>query len=177
MIIERNDKKYVLIKDIVSYVETLVKEGNSIIKAYKVTPVFAYLVIKPESFKVYIENGNVEIEEYAYPGEVVGKRATLDGKLFYDAYGHINQWKMDKDYFLAKYDIKEISETETLCYPLKNESLFVRVPENIAIHLYVGEDNDAVPQTIDKGGFLNITYIDSVYGIAEKEFYDTYQVL
>lgn len=175
MKIEKNNTSYRLIEDSAEYVRTCLATGDRAIKAYKFTPVLARVAVAEEELIVYIENGHEEAREWIYPGDVIAKRANPDGTAFTDANGHMNIWKMNPDCFYFRYDIEQLGETEELCYPRKDRLLFLQVKENIAIYFQHGKEREMVSQVIDAGGYLNITDMDSIYGISEHEFEETYK--
>ena len=55
--------------------------------------------------------------------------------------------------------------------PKGGKQIFVRINDNIILNQW-GSD-----MKIAKGGFINITKIDDMYGISERDFYDTYKFL
>lgn len=177
MKIEKNNTSYKLIADSAEYVRTCLAAGDRVIKAYKFTPVLARIAMAEEELIVYIENGHEEVREWIYPGDVIAKRTNPDGTAFIDSYGHMNIWKMSPDYFYYRYDIEQLGETEELCYPRKDLLEFLQVKENIAIYFPHGKGRKPVPQSIEAGGYLNITDIDNIYGISESEFYETYKMV
>lgn len=177
MKLEKNNTSYRIIEDSAEYVRACLANGGRVIKAYKFTPVLARVAAEEEELIVYIENGNEEAREWIYPGDVVAKRANWDGTVFVDSRGHMNIWKMNPDYFYFRYDIEHLVETETLCYPKKDLLVFLQVKENIAIYFKHGKDRAMVSQSVEAGGYLNITDIDNVYGISEIEFNETYKTV
>ena len=176
MVLEKNNTSYKIIKDSAEYVRTCLASGDRPMKAYKVSPILARVAVKEEEITVYIENGNEEAREWVYPGDVIAKRANPDGTAYIDAYGHVNIWKMDPDYFHFRYDIGQLGETESLCYPRKDLLDFLQVKENIAIYFRHGQKREMVLQSIEAGGHLNITDMDNIYGISEPEFAETYKI-
>ena len=84
---------------------------------------------------------------------------------------------MDPDYFYSRYDVEQLGEAEELCYPRKDILEFLKIKENIAIHFGHGKEGELVSQSIDEGGYLNITDIDNIFGIAELEFDETYKIV
>lgn len=175
MKIDKNDISYKLIEDSAEYVRTCLAAGYRVVQAYKVSPVLARVATAEEELIVYIENGHEEVREWIYPGDVIAKRSNPDGTAFVDAYGHMNVWKMSQEYFYSRYDIKQLGEREEFCYPRKVLLEFLQVKENIAIYFAHGKERKPVLQSIEAGGYLNVTDINRIYGISESEFNETYR--
>jgi hypothetical protein len=60
--------------------------------------------------------------------------------------------------------------------PKGSDQYFMQVQDGVTIQVPWGENGSLIPQTIKAGGYLNITDMDDVYGIAEEEFNETYEV-
>ena len=48
---------------------------------------------------------------------------------------------------------------------------------NLLVYVPWGENGKLIPQYIEAGGFLNITNLSDIYGVAEKEFKSTYRII
>ena len=86
-----------------------------------------------------------------------------------DKNGHLNQWIIDDTTFKKKYEID--SENPTLFKPVGGPQIFVQIPDNIILNQW-GSD-----MKIAAGGYINITKVDDMYGISQRDFEDTYKVL
>lgn len=70
----------------------------------------------------------------------------------------------------------ESKESELFFKPKGQEQEFMRVSEDVALSVPWGKNGKNIMMTVDKGGYLNITNRDDVYGIAENEFNGTYRI-
>lgn len=126
-----------------------------------------------EQIPVWTKNGNREADEVVSEGRVVVTRCDNDGNPILDSHGHTNTWTMDVDTFRKKYDAENISENG-VAKPRGGKQRFIQVDRDIAIMVPWGENGALIPQTIDAGGWLNVTDPNDVYGIAAEEFAETY---
>ncbi len=123
------------------------------------------------------ENGNeikekvdqVKLDENTNnPGWVVTK-ADENGNVIVDNNGHKNEWIIDDTTFNKKYEVSE--ESIGLFKPKGGVQVFVEIPDNIILNQW-GSD-----MQIAKGGYINITNVDDMYGISKRDFDDTYKVV
>ncbi len=84
-----------------------------------------------------------------------------------DNNGHSNQWIIDDSTFKKKYEIDP--ENPSLCRPKGGPQIFVQIPDNIILNQW-GSD-----MQIAAGGYINITNVDDMYGISQRDFEDTYK--
>ena len=89
------------------------------------------------------------------------------GNILVDNNNHPNQWIIDDTTFKKKYEVDP--ENPELCRPTGGVQLFVQIPDNIILNQW-GED-----MKIAAGGYINITNVDDMYGISERDFNDTYK--
>ena len=54
---------------------------------------------------------------------------------------------------------------------------FMKACVNLLVYVPWGENGKLIPQYIEAGGFLNITNLSDIYGVAEKEFKSTYRII
>ena len=104
--------------------------------------------------------------ETKQPGWIVTK-LDEDGNVVIDNNNHLNQWIMDDSKFKKKYEIDP--ENPSLFKPVGGPQLFVRILENIILFQWGKEESIAA------GGYINITNPDDMYGISERDFFDTYR--
>ena len=90
-----------------------------------------------------------------------------DGNIMLDNNNHVNQWIIEDSVFRKKYEIDP--ENPTLFKPKGGPQIFVQINDNIILNQW-GED-----MKIAAGGYINITNINDMYGISERDFNDTYQ--
>lgn len=100
------------------------------------------------------------------PGWVVTK-VDENGNVVVDEHDHANQWIIDDSVFKKKYEIDP--ENTELYKPKGGPQIFVQISENIILHQW-GSD-----MKIATGGYINITNVDDMYGISERDFEDTYR--
>ena len=100
------------------------------------------------------------------PGWIAVKLDSND-KILVDSNGHTNSWIIDDSTFRKKYE-KDL-ETNCVYKPTGKPQLFVQINENIILNQW-GTD-----MKIAKGGYINITDVNDMYGISERDFDDTYR--
>lgn len=100
------------------------------------------------------------------PGWVVTKLDEF-GYVPVDNNGHVNQWIISDSVFKKKYEIDP--DNELIFKPKGGNQLFVQIMDNIILNQW-GSD-----MMIAKGGYINITNVDDMYGISERDFNDTYK--
>lgn len=108
-------------------------------------------------------------EETNQPGWVVTK-VNPQEEIVVDSHGHSNQWIIRDSVFRKKYE-------GDFAFPGVFQSKgvvqrFVLVPEDIQIQVKTG-----ATMNIASGGYLNITDLNCISGISERDFHDTYQVV
>ena len=110
----------------------------------------------------YVQND----ENTNQPGWIVTK-VDEDGNIMLDNNNHVNQWIIEDSVFRKKYEIDP--ENPTLFKPKGGPQIFVQINDNIILNQW-GED-----MKIAAGGYINITNINDMCGISERDFNDTYQ--
>ena len=103
-------------------------------------------------------------EQTGNPGWVVTK-VDENGNIIIDENGHCNQWIISDSYFKKKYEIDP--NNDDIFKPVGGIQVFVKIDENIILNQW-GSD-----MKIAKGGYINITNLDDMYG--NRDFYDTYR--
>lgn len=96
-------------------------------------------------------------------------KADSEGNAIVDDNGNLNQWIVDNKTFTKKYEV-QVDESH-IYKPKGGKQIFVQINDNIILNQW-GSD-----MKIAKGGFINITRIDDMYGISKRDFYDTYKFL
>lgn len=104
-------------------------------------------------------------EKTKEPGWVVTK-LDLDGTPKFDEHGHLNQWIIEDSVFKKKYEIDP--ENTSIYKPVGEPQIFVDILDNITLEQW-GET-----MNIAAGGKINVTNINDMYGISERDFNDTY---
>ena len=102
------------------------------------------------------------------PGWIATK-VDEQGNVLMDSNGHINEWIIDDTTFKKKYEID--SENPNLCKPKGGLQVFVQIPDNIILNQW-GAD-----MQIAAGGYINITNVNDMYGISQRDFEDTYKFI
>jgi len=84
-----------------------------------------------------------------------------------DKNGHLNQWIIDDSKFKSKYEIDP--ENPSVFKPVGGPQIFVEIIDNIILEQWGSE------MKIAAGGYINITNVDDMYGISQRDFNDTYK--
>lgn len=106
--------------------------------------------------------------ETGNPGWVVTKISS-DGIVLIDANGHDNSWIIGDKKFREKY---EIDNPELGIFkPVGSVQTFVKIDKDIILSQWESE------MKIARGGYINITNPEDMYGISERDFLDTYRVV
>ena len=122
-------------------------------------------------------NGNPVKEKVEYisqdyktkqPGWIITK-VDDKGKIIIDNNGHSNQWIMKDSIFQKKYKID--NEQLSLYKPIGEIQDFVQIKENLTLFQW-GEY-----MNIAAGGYINITTPSKMYGVAQRDFKDTYRII
>lgn len=175
--INRNGVDYEVI-DVRAYVSELNLRGANTVFARKSQASGGVIARKSspgEKVEVYTNDGNLEAVEVCGEGQWILTKADSDGNPIIDDYGHTNTWRVDDDVFKSKYEVKNMTPSGYVL-PVSNPQMFIQIDKNVAIMKPWGENGALVPQTIAAGGYLNITNLDDIYGIAVAEFNETYTV-
>ena len=162
--------------DIKEYVNEILK-NNSVIQAYK----FARIIARQGSNKEEVISWSTDKDGY----EVLEKRdfvkpdekgnmpwvvikADSNGEPIIDENGHDNRWIIDNDTFNKKYE----KDIYSLVYkPKDGVQKFVQINDNIILNQWECD------MKIAKGGFINITNPNDLYGISKRDFEDTYKII
>ena len=146
--------------------------GTQVVTAEKAGAVLARPAKEGEHIDVWTKNVNFEDSETVHKCEMILNRTDKKGKPVIDEHGHDNSWKMSAEKFDQKYDAVHPDPETGVFKPAGEPQTFVQVGKDISLQAHCGE-----VQNIQKGGYLNITDPKDVYGIARKEFQETYKVL
>lgn len=109
----------------------------------------------------------VELDEVTKQPGWIATKVDSEGNIIIDEFGHKNQWIISDSVFTKKYEIDP--ENPTLFKPKGGPQVFVEIQDNITLEQWGSEMN------VEKGGFINITNADDMYGISKRDFDDTYQ--
>lgn len=122
------------------------------------------------------ENGNELVEKVNKvtlddktnrPAWVVTK-VDKNGNPILDKNGHPNEWIVSDSEFSKKYEIDK--DNEGLYRPRRTFQIFDRVDKNITLV------NKGKIMKISRGGYINLTNPDNIYGVSARDFYDTYEI-
>ena len=150
------------------YIDELRAYDAKEVDAEKSGCLIARPAIPGEDIVVYTETG-VEAHEVGQEGKWVTQAVDLDGNPVLNAAGQPNIWQQSEENLRKKYDVDHIQENGFV-KPKGGVQHFIQTDRNIAVMVPWGENGSLIPQTIDKGGYLNITNMGDVYGIGEAEF-------
>ncbi len=92
-----------------------------------------------------------------------------EGKPVIDKNGHLNKWIINDSTFKKKYE-SDIANPG-LFKPTGGPQAFVEINDNIILEQWGRE------MKIAKGGFINITNPEDMYGISKQDFEDTYKFI
>ena len=106
-----------------------------------------------------------EDEQTKQPGWIATK-VDEAGNIIIDKNNHPNQWIIGDSTFRRKYEIDP--ENIGLFRPKDDPQLFVQISENIILNSNL---------KIAAGGYINITNVDNMYGISQRDFEDTYRFI
>ena len=157
--------------DVKIYVEDCLIKGAEVIQAEKFARVKARKGIEGETIISWAQdsNGNEIVEKVTVVQEdefVLTKVDELGNEII-DKNGHTNEWVVKKEVLEKKYDI----DYGDILKPKGGIQLFIQVPNNIILKQWGGE------YKISKGGYINITNENDMYGISNKDFNDTYKIV
>ena len=164
--------------DIVEYVKKGIEEGTMVPReAYK----FARIIAKQGKVgetviswsadsignEVKEKVAQVELDgETKEPGWIVTK-VDEAGNIIVDNNNHPNQWIIADSTFKKKYEVD--SDNPTLFKPKGGPQIFVQITDDIILSQW------GMEMKIAKGGYINITNPNDMYGISKRDFDDTYR--
>ena len=172
--VSRNEKEYVIVEG-AGFIEELRKRGAEEVSARKTGCVLARPSIPGEIVTTYTKNGNLETEVVGIEGKMILTRCDPSGKPVIDVFGHLNQWQPDRETFERKYEFENMRVSDGFTRPRGEIQRFIRTDRDVVLILPWGENGAPVEQTIDAGGWLNISNPGNIYGIADEEFRETYE--
>lgn len=113
--------------------------------------------------------GVVKVDPETNETGFVVVKADENGNAIIDNNGHTNEWIIDYKTFKKKYEVDP--DNPNLFRPTGGVQIFVQINDNIILNQW-GSD-----MQIAKGGYINITNIEDMYGISERDFLDTYKFI
>lgn len=164
--------------NVLEYVRDGLKRGTLVPReAYKFARVIARKGVLGEKVISWSvdENGKEIIEKISEvkedpatkETEWVVTKADMEGNVIIDNNGHTNDWIIENSTFKKKYEVDP--NNEGLYKPKGGIQVFVQISDNIILNQW-GSD-----MKIAKGGYINITNPDDMYGISKRDFDDTYK--
>lgn len=154
--------------DPAKYAKRLMDEGAAIYEAKKFGTIIVRKGMIGETVTTYSTNGSsAEIEDRPIENDdqYIVTKADEMGNPLIDDFGHTNTWIMSGDTLNRKYEESGIDGI----YKAKGTvQLFIQIPEDISISQW------GVIENIKKGGFLNITDMNKVYGVSYQDFNNSY---
>ena len=166
--------------DVTSYVKNGIENGSLILRqAEKYARIMARQgnvgetvvswSVDAEGKEIQEKVAQVSVDEKTnQPGWIVTK-VDEQGNVLMDNNGHVNEWIIDDTTFKKKYEVD--SENPNLCKPKGGPQVFVQIPDNIILNQW-GSD-----MQIAAGGYINITNVNDMYGISQRDFEDTYKFI
>lgn len=109
----------------------------------------------------------VKVDEKTGKVDMVVTKADEDGNAIVDKNGNKNEWIITRANFDEKY--VPVEGKEGLYAPKGGPQIFVQIPDNIILYQW-GSD-----MKIAANGYINITNVEDMYGISERDFTDTYR--
>ena len=174
--IERNGKQYEIVNGIAITNEKRAA-NEEVIYAEKSGYVLVSHLPVGTKITVHTSNGNVSVEEVVQEGCLVLTRVNKDGSPVLDAFDRVNRWQIAEDVLRKKYDIGAEITDGMIAKPAGGTQKFLVADKDIALLVPWGENGALVYMTVDAGGYINITDLNDIYGIAKEEFESTYEVL
>lgn len=113
------------------------------------------------------KEAKVEIDKETNQPGWIATKVDENGNVIVDNNNHPNQWIIADTTFRKKYEIDP--ENPALCRPKGGQQIFVQINDNIILNQW-GSD-----MQIAAGGYINITNVDDMYGISQRDFEDTYR--
>ena len=111
--------------------------------------------------------GYVKMNEQTNQLDWVVSKVDDRGNIVVDSNGHLNEWIIDDKTFKSKYEVD--LENPELFKSKGGSQLFVQISDNIILDQWGSE------MKIAAGGYINITDINDMYGISQRDFDDTYR--
>lgn len=156
------------------YVKKWLEEGFLLPRtAVKFSRIIARQGTIGEEVKTYYDKGLLEkVSEVKLDNQTkqpgwIATKVDESGQIMIDEYGNKNEWIIDDTTFKKKYEVD--IENPMLFKPKGGPQIFVEIPDNIILEQWGSEMN------IEKGGYINITNVDDMYGISKRDFEDTYR--
>ena len=109
----------------------------------------------------------VQIDEQTNQPGWIATKVDEQGNVIIDNNGHSNEWIIADSTFKKKYEIDP--KNASLYRPKGGPQIFVQITDNIILNQW-GSD-----MQIAAGGYINITNVDDMYGISQRDFEDTYK--
>lgn len=166
--------------NVIKYVRDGIENGTLIpFKAQKYARIIARQGTPGETIISYSEdaNGNeitervskISLDNKTHKPGWVATKVDSDGNIILDKHNHPNEWIISDSTFKRKYEIDPVNPN--LYKPKGGIQLFVQIPDNIILEQWGSE------MKIVSGGYINITNVDDMYGVSERDFYDTYKII
>ena len=108
-------------------------------------------------------------EKTGNPGYVATK-IDEEGKVVIDAHGHDNTWIISDSKFHARYTPNP-EMGNGIYKPTGGVQVFIEIQEDIILEQWGKE------MIIGRGGYINITNPDDMYGISKRDFESTYRIV
>ena len=115
------------------------------------------------------KTAKVELDATTQKPGWVATKVDEKGEAIVDEFGHKNEWIISDSTFQKKYEVDP--ENPALFKPKGGPQRFVQLPINVTVTQWGSEMNIAA------GGWLNVTNLDDVYGISQRDFEDTYRIV
>ncbi|MCQ2772677.1 MAG: hypothetical protein MJ238_05345 [Bacilli bacterium] len=158
--------------EIDAYVSGLIDNGSKPLKAKKIGYVLARPAIAGEIIVSYAGDGmNVEeTTNTANDSDWVLTKSNPNGEPITSIDGKQNEWIISQETFIKKYEAQD--KDRGLYRPISSVQVFLQIMEDIELESPWGSI-----EHLEAGAYLNITAPNDVYGIQEKDFIDTYEII
>ena len=151
------------------------QHGHSI-ECTKMARVRARPAQEGEEIVSWAGDGTKEAVASGKAGSYILTKLDADGNVMLDENGHPNEWQVSSDQMKKRYEMGEIGvDGSFVAMTRPAVTQVMRVDRDVVIMVPWGEGGALVPQYIRKGGYLNVTDPNDVYGISEQDFNDTYR--
>ena len=151
-------------------------ERGRAITCSKMGAVQARPAVEGEEIVTWAGDGTRESVASGKSGSYILTKLDPDGNVMLDEHGHPNEWQVAPDKMKKNYETASTSSDGSfVAKPKPAVTQVMRVDRDVVIMVPWGEGGALVPQYIRKGGYLNVTDPNDVYGISEQDFNDTYR--
>lgn len=176
MSLDRDGTAYEVV-DGAEYVRAMLDKGVKPVTVQRTGAVLIRNGVPGERLTAYAGYGGTESSvTQVKEGDFVLTKTDASGRPVLDKHGHTDIWAAPEQVVRRKYDVPEGAIADGMVVRAKKgqPQTFIEADRNIAVMTDRGPDGQKTPQNIRKGGMLNITDLNDIYGVGKKEFSELY---